>query len=93
MANKKNIDAFQEAMLSNTKMIGKEQGGKSEPKKEISRTKKPVKSALLNGISPELNKKILAFSAKYDIPADTIIDKSVDLFLSLEDYWFESGNN
>lgn len=93
MANKKNVNAFQEAMLSNTKMIGKEKESENVPTKTTAKSKTATKKSPPSGISPALNKKILEFSSKYDIPADTIINKSIDLFLSLEDYWFENRNN
>jgi hypothetical protein len=91
---KKNIGAFQEAMLSNTKMIAGE--AKETEKKAVQTSKRPPSKSSTEGtkgISPDLYNKVLAFGEKHHIDPETVISKSLDLFLSLEDYWFDTKSN
>lgn len=88
--SKKNIDAFQKAMLSNTKMIGnktsKSTGG-AAPKK-IQKTS--------GGEGPELiesqkMKALKEMENKYGIDISVLIDLGLGLFIELEDFWFHDN--
>ena len=90
--NKKNIDAFQKAMLSNTKMIKAEEKDKNEKPTSKQKQTKINEETKLSGINPEKIKILENMGNKYGVNVNDLIDKGLDLFISLEDYWFNDNN-
>lgn len=88
--SKKNINAFQKAMLSNTKMISVEE---QEDHKEITKDKKKIEDVKLSGLNSEKLKILNRMSKKYGIDVDVLIEMGLDLFISLEEYWFTDKND
>lgn len=101
--SKKDIDAFQKAMLTNTKVIGKRSKSttssdttaktSSKTRTSNSAPQKAIKTtskATSQGlaIDPVLYKEFEKVSSKYNINADKFIDVSLRMILELEDYWF-----
>lgn len=89
--SKKNINAFQEAMLNNTKMIGNDE--KSEPNKEV--VTKPKSAATKSNtsainINPVIYKKLEEMGKKYDVDPNILASKGLELVVTLENYWFDN---
>jgi len=86
----KNIGAFQKAMLSNTKMIRSEEN--EDSKKDTGKAASKKRStASGNSIDQEAYAKIDALAKKYGLDTQVLIGKSLDLFISLEDFWFDNN--
>ena len=81
MGNKKNINDFQKALLSNTKIIGKENNELTENNKSMGEDVK---------INPEIIEKYKALAEKHNLVSYTnLMEIALNHFLDLEGYWFD----
>ena len=86
--SKKNIGAFQQAMLNNTKMIGTDDETSPENGKSKSISQSSDTSSTEMGIDPELFKKVESMGKKYGIETEILLNKSIGLFVELEEFLF-----
>ena len=89
--NKKNIDAFQKAMLSNTKMIVSDKKETKETKTSNKKEPTPEKGNKVE-INKALYTELLRVAKEYQLEPETIANLSIKLFLTYEDFWFDSKN-
>ena len=91
--SKKNIGAFQKAMLSNTKMIGTEDSMEKEKANSTKSNSKLKNEAIMQSVlKPAVYKKFEEIGKKHGIETDVLIEKGLNLFLSLEHYWFDNND-
>lgn len=76
--SKRNVNAFQKAMLSNTKVIGNSESAAEELQKEHAGP----------DINPELLKAYEKLAKSVNIESKDLIEIALTHFLNLEDVWF-----
>lgn len=75
--NKRNIDAFQKAMLTNTKVIGSASGSEGATKGELLE------------IDQHLLDSYHQLADKLNISQKELIEIALQHFMNLEDFWFQ----
>lgn len=87
--SKKNIGAFQQAMLNNTKMITADEETSSKKGTGKTAGKLPENTGSSSEIDPELYKKLETIGKKYGIETEILINKGIELFVELEEFLFK----